>query len=164
VIVYLPMGAILAGRMPGRVEQIAIAPVKEMLPEPVERVEVLAGQGPRGDRKFASRPAERKGKDLTLIEAEALEAFSAETGIELSHEESRRNVLTRGVRLNDLVGRRFRVGEVECVGVVLNEPCVHLESLTYPGVLKGLVHRGGLRANVVRSGTIAVGDEVLATD
>jgi MOSC domain-containing protein YiiM len=150
--------------MPGRIEQIAISPIPEMLPERVERVEVLAGQGPRGDRKFAAQPVERNGKDLTLIEAEALEAFTAETGIELSHEESRRNVLTRGVRLNELVGRRFRVGEVECDGVVLNEPCAHLESLTRPGVLKGLVHRGGLRANVVRGGTIAVGDAVLASD
>jgi MOSC domain-containing protein YiiM len=146
--------------VPGRVEQIAITPTPEALPEPVERVEVVAGQGPRGDRKFAPEPMERNGKDLTLIEAEALEALTAETGIELSHEESRRNVLTRDVRLNDLVGRRFRVGEVECVGVVLNEPCSHLEGLTRPGVLKGLVHRGGLRADVVRGGTIAVGDEV----
>ena len=146
--------------MPGRVEQIAITPTKSALPEPVERVEVVAGQGPRGDRKFVSRPTERKGKDLTLIEAEALEAFSAETGIPLTHQESRRNVMTRGTRLNDLVGRRFRVGEVECVGVELNEPCAHLESLTRPGVLKGMVHRGGLRANVLRSGTIAVGDQV----
>jgi MOSC domain-containing protein YiiM len=146
--------------MPGSVERIAITPTRSALPEPVERVEVLPGQGPRGDRNFAPEPQERKGKDLTLIEAEALEALAADTGIELSHQESRRNVLTRGVRLNDLVGRRFRVGEVECVGVVLNEPCDHLQGLTKPGVLKGLVHRGGLRADVLRGGTIAVGDDV----
>lgn len=152
--------AILAVPMPGFVEQIAIAPVPRALPEAVERVEALAGQGLRGDRKCAPAPEERRGKDLTLIEAEALEALKAETGIKLIHEESRRNVLTRGVRLNELVGRRFRVGEVECLGVALNEPCNHLEGLTRPGVLKGLVHRGGLRANVVRGGTIAVGDEV----
>jgi MOSC domain-containing protein YiiM len=147
--------------MTGRVEQIAISPVAHALPEPVERVEVVAGQGPRGDRKFVQRPAERKGKDLTLIEAEALEALAEDTGIELTHQESRRNVLTRGVRLNDLVGRRFRVGDVECVGVVLNEPCTHLEGLTYPGVQAGLTNRGGLRANVVRGGEIAVGDEIV---
>jgi MOSC domain-containing protein YiiM len=146
--------------MPGHVERIAITPTPSALPEPIARIEVLPGQGPRGDRKFSPQPAERNGKDLTLIEAEALEAFTAETGIDLSHEESRRNVLTRGVRLNELVGRRFRVGEVECVGVDLNEPCTHLESLTRPVVLKGLVHRGGLRADVVRGGTIAPGDEI----
>jgi MOSC domain-containing protein YiiM len=147
--------------MPGVVEQIIIGPVPEALPQRVERVEVLAGQGPVGDRYFASEPATRKGKDLTLIEAEALEAFSSETGVELSHEESRRNVMTRGVRLNDLVGKSFRVGEVECVGVELNEPCSHLEGLTRPGVLKGMTHRGGLRVNVVQSGSISVGDEVV---
>jgi MOSC domain-containing protein YiiM len=146
--------------MAGRIEQIAITPAPEALPQPVGSVEVLPRQGPVGDRKFAPAPVERKGKDLTLIEAEALEALESETGIELSHQESRRNLLTRGVRLNELVGRRFRVGEVECVGVTLNEPCAHLESLTQPGVLKGLVHRGGLRADVVRGGTISVGDEV----
>jgi MOSC domain-containing protein YiiM len=121
---------------------------------------VLPGQGPRGDRYFSERPKEREGKDLTLIEAEALEAMAAETGIEISAAEARRNVLTRGIGLNDLVGRRFRVGEVECEGVMLNEPCAHLQSLTKPGVLKGLVRRGGLRANVLRGGTIAVGDSV----
>jgi MOSC domain-containing protein YiiM len=146
--------------MPGIVEQIAITATAHALPEPVERVDVVAGQGPRGDRKFAPKPMQRKGKDLTLIEAESLEWLHVETGIELSHEQSRRNVLTRGIRLNDLVGRRFRVGEVECQGVVLNEPCTHLESLTYPGVLDGLANRGGLRANVLSDGTIAVGDEI----
>jgi MOSC domain-containing protein YiiM len=146
--------------MPGTVERIAISPIESKLPQAVESIEVLAGQGPRGDRYFADEPSERNGDDLTLIEAEALEAFEDETGIALSHDESRRNVLTRGVRLNDLVGRRFRVGEVECVGVELCEPCKHLEGLTRAGVLRGLVHRGGLRANVTRSGTIAVGDEL----
>jgi MOSC domain-containing protein YiiM len=146
--------------MPGAVEQIAISRISSELPQPVESVEVLAGQGPRGDRYFVTEPQERDGDDLTLIEAEALEAFTDETGIELSHEESRRNVLTRGVRLNELVGKRFRVGQVECVGVELCEPCNHLQGLTRPGVLRGLVHRGGLRANVTRSGRIAVGDEL----
>jgi len=145
----------------GIVERIAISSVAHELPEPVDRVEIVAGQGPRGDRKFAPKPMRRKGKDLTLIEAEALEALRSKTGMELSHQESRRNILTRGIRLNDLVGRRFRVGEVECEGVTLNEPCTHLEALTYPGVQDGLRSRGGLRADVLRGGTIAVGDEVV---
>jgi MOSC domain-containing protein YiiM len=144
----------------GVVEQITISPKPHALPSPVKQIEVVPGQGPRGDRKFAPKPMRRKGKDLTLIEAEALEGLRTDTGIDLTHEESRRNVLTRGIRLNDLVGRRFRVGEVECEGVVLNEPCTHLESITYPGVQDGLENRGGLRANVLRGGTINVGDEV----
>ena len=146
--------------MPGVVESIAIAATESELPEPVRSIEVLAGQGPRGDRYFVAEPAERQGEDLTLIEAEALEAFRAEAGLPLSHEESRRNVLTRGVDLNALVGKAFRVGDVECFGVELCEPCNHLQGLTRQGVLRGLVHRGGLRANVTRGGTVATGDEV----
>jgi MOSC domain-containing protein YiiM len=149
----------------GRVEQINLAPEFKVLPTPVERVEVLRGQGPVGDRYFAPEPREPgEGDDLTLIAAEALEAFVAETGIELSAAASRRNVLTRGIDLNALVGRRFVVGDVECVGVELCEPCNHLQALTEPGVLRGLVHRGGLRANVTRSGTIAVGDDLADLD
>ena len=149
--------------MPGVVEQIAISPVETVLPEPVESVELLPDQGPRGDRHFAAEPdpaRREEGYDLTLIEAEALEAFTSETGIPLSHEESRRNVLTRGIRLNDLVGKRFRVGAVECEGVQLCEPCNHLQGLTREGVLRGMVHRAGLNANVITGGTIATGDEV----
>jgi len=138
--------------MPGRVEAIRIAPEREQLPEPVESIEVT-DDGLPGDRYFG------RG-DITLVEAEALEAFSEETGIELSHAEIRRQVLTTGIRLNDLLGKRFRVGGVEAVGAEWCEPCNHIESLTYPGVLKGMVHRAGLRADIVQPGTIAVGDEV----
>jgi MOSC domain-containing protein YiiM len=140
------------GAMTGTVEQIAIAAQESALPATVERVDVSA-TGIAGDR-YAD-----KG-DITLIEAEALEAFTAETGIELSHQESRRQILTRGVRLNDLVGKRFTVGEVEVVGRELCEPCNHLQSLTRPGVLRGMVHRAGLNADIATPGRIAVGDRV----
>ena len=140
--------------MAGTVEQIAISPEESALPGAVPEVEVGA-RGMVGDR-YA------KAGDITLIEAEALEAFAAETGIELSHEESRRQVLTRGIRLNDLVGKRFRVGQVECVGRELCEPCNHLQSMTRPGVLRGMVHRAGLNADIVTPGRIAVGDAVHA--
>ena len=148
----------------GVVLEINVAPRREELPAPVERVRALEAQGLVGDRKFAEqpRPADERDRDLTVIAAEALEALFAETGIELSAAESRRNVLTRGVDLNALVGRRFRVGEVECEGIELCEPCSHLQSLTEPGVLRGLVHRGGLRAAIRRGGEIAVGDPVAA--
>jgi MOSC domain-containing protein YiiM len=146
----------------GVVEGIFIAAAAEMLPHRVDEANVVPGKGVEGDRYFAGDGTfyeERKpGQDLTLIEAEALEALGAEDDIELSAAEARRNVLTRGVSLNDLVGRRFRVGEVECVGRRLCEPCDHLERITRPGVLKGLVHRGGLRTDVVVGGRIAVGD------
>ena len=139
--------------MPGSVEQIHVAPGESDLPRPVDAVDVTA-DGVVGDRYAESR-------DLTLIEAEALEGLREDTGIELSPAEVRRQVLTRGIRLNDLVGERFTVGEVECVGQELCEPCNHLQGLTYPGVLRGLVHRGGLRADIVSGGRIAVGDEVM---
>ena len=140
------------GRMRGSVEGIHIAAGKSVLPSPVGEVEVT-GEGVVGDRYGDSR-------DLTLIEAEALDGLRQDTGIVLTAAESRRQVLTRGIRLNELVGKRFAVGGVECQGQELCEPCSHLQSLTYNGVLRGLVHRGGLRADIVRGGRIAVGDEV----
>jgi hypothetical protein len=148
----IPGRRLLWDDMPGRVEAIRIAPEHEHLPEPVDSIEVT-GEGLPGDRYFG------RG-DITLVEAEALETFSEETGISLSHAEIRRQVLTSGVRLNDLLNKRFRVGGVEAVGVEWCEPCNHIESLTHPGVLKGMVHRAGLRADIVQPGTISVGDEV----
>ena len=138
--------------MPGRVEAIRIAPEHEQLPEPVDSVDVT-GEGLQGDRYFG------RG-DITLVEQEALDAFRDETGIDLTHAEIRRQVLTTGIRLNDLVNKRFRVGGVEAVGVEWCEPCNHIQSLTYDGVLKGMVHRAGLRADIVQPGAISVGDEV----
>ena len=140
--------------MSGRVEAIHLAPERAAPTSPVERVDVVAGQGVRGDRHFGRK------RDLTLIEAEAVEGLAQDTGIELAPGETRRQVTTRGVSLNDLVGRRFRVGHVECRGEELCEPCRHMESLTQPGVLRGLVHRGGLVASILEGGQIAVGDPV----
>jgi MOSC domain-containing protein YiiM len=144
------------GPMSGSVEAIHIAAVESELPHAVDEVDVTA-DGVVGDRYAQAR-------DLTLIEVEALEGLLADTGIELSAAESRRQVLTRGIRLNDLVGERFVVGGVECVGQELCEPCSHLQGITKDGVLRGLVHRGGLRADIVSGGRIAVGDAVAALD
>ena len=118
----------------------------------VDAVDAEAGRGLEGDYHT----------DLTLIASEALEGLREDTGIELTGEQTRRNVLTRGIDLNALVGQRFTVGEVEAVGVELSEPCSKLQKLTEPGVLRGLVHRGGLRADVLTSGRIRVGDTVEA--
>jgi MOSC domain-containing protein YiiM len=122
--------------------------------QPVESVDAEPGQGLAGDYH----------DDLTLIAAEALEGLAADTGIRLGPHDSRRNVLTRGVDLNALVGQHFTVGSVDAVGVELAEPCTKLQRLTEKGVLRGLVHRGGLRADVVSGGRIAVGDPVGAPD
>jgi MOSC domain-containing protein YiiM len=150
--------------MAGTIEGIFIAAKAEDRTRPVETVEAVAGRGLEGDRYFAGggtfSEQRKPGRDITLIEAEAIEGLASEDGIELGPGEARRNVVTRGIGLNDLVGRRFTVGEVECVGQRLCDPCSHLEGLTKPGVLKGLVDRGGLRADVVTGGRIAVGDPV----
>jgi len=121
----------------------------------VDSVAALAGKGLKGDRQFCEEGA-RPGGALTLIEAEALE------DVGLSGAESRRQVVVRGVRLNDLVGKRFRVGSVECVGVELCEPCLHLQQLTRPCIIKDLIHRGGLNADILTDGQITVGDAVSA--
>ena len=146
----------------GVVVEINISPEHEEMPKPIDQVAAVPARGLEGDRYFASepRPEEERDRDITLVAQEALEALAEETGLLLSGAETRRNVLTRGVDLNSLVGHTFRIGEVECEGLELCEPCRHLEGLTQPGVLQGLVHRGGLRAAITRGGEIAVGDEV----
>ena len=147
--------------MTGRIEEINIGPERE-LPAPVDRVRALAGKGLEGNRYFYDEAP--PGRALTLIAAEAIEDFRAESGIPLTAAEARRNVLVRGIDVNELVGKRFKVGEVECLGVELCEPCAHLESVTHPGVLRGMVHRAGLNADILTDGEIAVGDAVVATD
>jgi MOSC domain-containing protein YiiM len=122
---------------------------------PVDSVAALAGKGLKGDRQFCEGGA-RPGGALTLIEAEALE------DVGLSGAQSRRQVVVRGIRLNDLVGKRFRVGDVECLGVKLCEPCLHLQQMTRPGIIKDLIHRGGLNADILTDGQISVGDTLSA--
>jgi MOSC domain-containing protein YiiM len=135
----------------GTVEGITLVLDSEGAIERVESVRAEAGAGLEGDYH----------RDLTLIAAEALEGLREDTGIELAGHTTRRNVLTRGIDLNALVGRRFSVGSVEAVGVELAEPCTKLRRLSgEPGVLRGLVHRGGLRADVVTDGQIAIGDAI----
>jgi MOSC domain-containing protein YiiM len=137
----------------GEVLAIQLALPAEAEREAVEAAHAVPGKGFDGDRG---------GDDITLITQEALDGLLAETGIDFSHRESGRNVLTSGIDLNALVGRRFRVGDVELVGVELCEPCRHLErSRGKPGVLKGLVHRAGLNADVLSEGTIRLGDPVV---
>ncbi|MGZ4398986.1 MAG: MOSC domain-containing protein [Gaiellaceae bacterium] len=146
--------------MPGRVLAIFVAPSRGEPTRPVEAIEVIAGRGVVGDRHLAAEGAPHTVADLSLVESEAVAAFVEQTGIPLEPGETRRQVVTEGIRLNELVGRRFRVGALECLGVELCEPCEHLEGLTRPGVLRGMVHRAGITANASANGTIAVGDPV----
>lgn len=155
----------------GTVERVFTAPEPEV--EMTERsdVEAVAGSGLRGDRYFSEietgtfvgwEPDEKRhdGYDLTLIEQEAVTAIEREAEIELAPGEHRRNIETRDVALNHLVGQRFRIGDAVCRGDRLCEPCAHLQRITQDGVLQALTHRGGLRADILEDGIIRPGDAI----
>jgi MOSC domain-containing protein YiiM len=147
----------------GHVEAIFITSEHGDVPAPVERVRARAAAGLEGNRYYWDGGDAPPGRAVTLIAAEAVEAYQAETGSSLKAAATRRNVLTRGVDVNALVGKRFRIGDVECEGVELCEPCTSLEAMTEPGVIKGLVHRAGLNADILSDGEISVGDAVVVT-
>jgi MOSC domain-containing protein YiiM len=150
--------------MAGHVEQIHIASDAAEPVEAVERVEAEPDKGLVGDRYYKDQGTwsdrDGGGRDLTVIAAESLEALAEETGINLEPGEHRRNVTTRGISLNALVGERFTIGDVTIEAVRLCEPCNHLEEMTEDGVLEGLVHRGGLFCRICTDGVITVGDTV----
>jgi MOSC domain-containing protein YiiM len=148
--------------MAGRVEAIFLSPEHHELPTPVQRVGARAGRGLEGNRYYWEDGSAPPGAAITLIAAEAVEAVAADGDVAVEPAATRRNVLTRGIDVNDLVGRRFRIGSVECEGVELCEPCTTLESMTQPGVIKAFVHRCGLNADILSDGEIAVGDPVTA--
>jgi MOSC domain-containing protein YiiM len=152
----------------GHVEAIHIAPAVGAPMVSLDRVRAESGVGLEGDR-YASRSGhwsdgDDADRDLTLIEAEVIEDLAATDGIVLAPGETRRNVTTRGIRLNDLVGRRFRVGDVECEGIRLCEPCQYLTDSIGKPILRPLVHRAGLRAKIRKGGEIAIGAEVAVLD
>jgi MOSC domain-containing protein YiiM len=128
------------------------------------RVEAVAGRGLIGDRYFLKEGtfSNKDGPDreVTLIEAEALEGLTREYELTLQPSQARRNLLTRGVPLNHLVGQTFAVGPVVLRGIRLCEPCGHLEKLTIKGVEKGLKHRGGLRAQIIQGGPLELGARI----
>ena len=144
-------------RRVGSVAAILIAPDAESPLARVEEVDAIAGRGLAGDRYCDGRgtfSGPGRGYELTLVESEVLDS------VDLPWEQARRNVVTRGIALNALVGQRFTLGEVTCVGRRLAEPCAHLEKLARPGLLRPLVHRGGLRADILGGGTIRAGDPI----
>lgn len=150
----------------GKLISIYIAPGAGQPLHAIEQARAIPGEGLEGDRYFLGTGlySDQPGPDreVTLIESEALAALEHEEGIILQARETRRNLLTEGVPLNHLVGKEFRVGEVILRGVRLCEPCGYLARLTKPEVTPALVHRGGLRAQVVRAGVMKVGDPISA--
>jgi MOSC domain-containing protein YiiM len=149
----------------GRLVGIYTAPVQGAPMERRDEVRAVAGVGLDGDR-YASgdgkytRSADDGRRAVTLIEREAVDAARREYDIELHEQEARRNLVTEGVPLNHLVGRTFRVGDVVLRGFKLAEPCAYLEGLTRDGIRRALVHRAGLRAEILEGGTLHVGDPI----
>ena len=146
----------------GKVISITITPVAESPMQSVDEVRAVPGRGLEGDRYF-DHPRMEPKRELTLVEAEAIEAFRSEFKIDFRLDGTRRNVITRGVPLNHLVGKEFWIGDVKARGVQLCEPCATLQRLSHPKVLPGLIHRGGLRAQILSEGMIRVG-AVVKTD
>jgi MOSC domain-containing protein YiiM len=147
----------------GIVESIYIAPAAKGPTQAVAEVLAVPGVGLEGDRYALKQGTFFKPEpdfELTLIEAEAVEALRRDYDVELAAGESRRNLVTRGVALNHLVGKEFLVGRVRLRGIRLCEPCDHLQRLTGKQVIKGLRHRGGLRAQILTEGTIHAGDAI----
>ncbi|MDX6501284.1 MAG: hypothetical protein QOG23_4544 [Blastocatellia bacterium] len=147
----------------GKVISINIADAAAAPMQSVNEARAVPGRGLEGDRYYNgtgtfSKPS--PDRELTLIEAEAVEAMKRELDIDYGLGESRRNVVTRGVPLNHMVGREFWIGEVKARGLRLCEPCKHLQRLSHEKVLPGLIHRGGLRAQILTEGTIRVGESI----
>src|ERR1700692_173545 len=147
----------------GTVESIHIASDAAQATQSLKQGLAIPGTGLEGDRyalKTGTFYEPGPDYELTLIEAEAVEALQREIQVELAPGDARRNIVTRDVPLNHLVGKEFTIGDVRIRGIRLCEPCDHLEKLTGKKILKGLIHRGGLRAQILTRGTIRVGDAV----
>jgi MOSC domain-containing protein YiiM len=150
----------------GRVEAIHVAAAASAPMRSVEGVRAIPGVGLEGDR-YALRtghysPDQKVDREVTLVAAEELERLGNAFDIVLEPGATRRNVTTRGIDLNPLVGRRFRIGPVECEATRLCEPCVYLATLVGAPIVEPLVHRGGLRARILTEGEVRVGDEVVS--
>mgnify|MGYP001225150840 CR=1 FL=1 len=151
--------------MRGKIIGIYIAQ-KDHKPVSHESVDVIAGKGIVGDRyftgegTFSKQLAGNRKSEITFVAVEEIERFNVAQGAELDNGDLRRNVVTEGINLNELVGQRFRFGGVEFEGIETCEPCAHLAKSVHGGVLPHMVNRAGLRAAVVSSGSIAVGNEL----
>ncbi|MBC7856840.1 MAG: MOSC domain-containing protein [Pirellulaceae bacterium] len=153
----------------GKLLAIGIASAESLPLASVDSIAATAGRGLTGDRYAEGKGVGQRGpakpdQEVTLIEQEAITAAGQEYKLSFNHLDTRRNLLTTGVPLNHLVGETFTVGEVLLRGIELCEPCGHLEKLTCEGIKRSLIHRGGLRAQIVRSGVLRVGDVVLPAE
>jgi len=148
----------------GTVISIHIAPTGAAPMKSVTNAKAVAGRGLEGDRYYSKLGTYSNqagsGRDVTLIEIEAIDGLKRDYEVQLDAGQSRRNIVTRGIALNHLVEQEFRIGDVVLRGTRLCEPCAHMEKLTVKGAMRGLVHRGGLRAEIISGGSIRVGDTI----
>jgi MOSC domain-containing protein YiiM len=146
------------------IETIFVANASGAPQEPVDAVRVVVGRGIQGDRNFGKRTY--AGRNVTFVEAEEIERFRSVSGLAIDMAGTRRNIVTRGVRLSELVGKDFAIGEARFRGIELCEPCSKLgarlqtEQVSAAKVVKLFAHRAGLRADVIATGTIRIGDVI----
>ena len=152
----------------GRIDAIFRFPASDAPEEELLEANLIAGVGIEGDRYALGTghfsETDRWGQALTLIEAEAIEHLAGKHGVVMRPADARRNLVTRDIDLNALMGRRFRIGGVLCQGSRLAEPCAWLQRTTPAGMLRGLVHRGGLRADILENGIVRAGDSIVAVE
>jgi MOSC domain-containing protein YiiM len=156
--------------MRAKVVAIFIAPSAAAPMQAVREARIEPGHGIAGDRyhagtgTFSVKLEGRPDREITLVESEQVDDFNISMGLALDYGMLRRNVVTRGIGLNALVGARFRVGAATLEGIRLCEPCGHLAALVTREVLPALLRRAGLRARIVEGGTIRPGDIIVAAD
>lgn len=152
--------------MQAKIAGIYISPEAEAPMRSLEEAQLQAGRGVVGDRyylekgTFSEQLKDGRDREVTLVESEQVAWFNRTTGLAIDPGALRRNIVTEGIDLNKLVGRRFQVGEVLLEGIRLCEPCAHIAKLVAKEVLSEMVHRAGLRAMIVSGGTVKVADPV----
>ena len=156
--------------MTAKVDAIYIARKAGAAMEYLSEARLTAGRGIEGDRyfsesgTFSEKLTGLPDREITLIEAEEIDRFNGQQGLSLNYGDLRRNIVTRGIRLNDLVDREFRIGAVQFRGIRLCEPCAYLAEIVTPQVLQGMVHRAGLRACILNDGMIRESDPVSTSE
>ena len=156
--------------MAGIIEDILICEKAGGNLKSISEVALVAGKGIEGDRYFLkqgtfSESLEEKGDfEVTLIEIEEINSFNEKTGLDYSPAKFRRNLVTKGIKLNDLIGQEFSIGDVTLYGVRLCEPCAYLAGILRQSILSHMVHKAGLRAVIKKSGSINLGSSFVKHD
>ena len=146
-----------------KVLKLGIVKDSNKIIEEVTSIEVIANKGVVGDRHYDEY--NDPYNQLTLIESENIDYYNTKYGLDISYKDFRRNIVTKGIQLNELIGKKLKIGDVEVEGIDLCRPCRHLtETLNQPNILKEFLRRGGLRCQILSSSKINVNDEIKIMD